>query len=142
MIEVVSSSRCIDCDICVKVCPTNVFETVPGDHPAIARQDDCQTCFLCEAYCPVDAIYVSPYTYPLADGSNLRSEAYLEDRGLLGKYRDDIGWTKGKQPSASVATPYLRQVMAPLSTAAVAAKTAEIKVKDLSEIEGGDDDES
>ena len=26
----------------------------------IARKHDCQTCFLCEAYCPVDALYVAP----------------------------------------------------------------------------------
>ena len=60
MIEVISDSRCIDCNLCVKVCPTNVFDAVEGDHPVIARQDDCQTCFLCEIYCPTDALYVAP----------------------------------------------------------------------------------
>ncbi|MBM7488075.1 NAD-dependent dihydropyrimidine dehydrogenase PreA subunit [Bradyrhizobium canariense] len=29
--------------------------------PVIARQDDCQTCFLCELYCPEDALWVSPF---------------------------------------------------------------------------------
>ena len=29
MIEIVSGRRCIACDICVKVCPANVFDTMP-----------------------------------------------------------------------------------------------------------------
>ncbi len=31
----------------------------------IARQSDCQTCFMCEAYCPTDALYVHPQSTPL-----------------------------------------------------------------------------
>ncbi len=49
MIEVISGERCIKCDICIEVCPTNVFERGPDGLPVIARQDDCQTCFMCEA---------------------------------------------------------------------------------------------
>ncbi|XXY31712.1 4Fe-4S binding protein [Sorangium sp. So ce233] len=45
MIELLSDARCIDCNLCVKVCPTNVFEARPGEAPFIARQDDCQTCW-------------------------------------------------------------------------------------------------
>ena len=30
MIEIVSARRCIECDICVKVCPANVFDASPG----------------------------------------------------------------------------------------------------------------
>jgi NAD-dependent dihydropyrimidine dehydrogenase PreA subunit len=60
MIELISDTRCIACDICVKICPTNVFDGGSGQAPTIARQQDCQTCFMCEAYCPADAIYVAP----------------------------------------------------------------------------------
>ncbi len=60
MIEVISAERCTACNICVNACPTNVFEAVPGGPPRIARQDDCQTCFMCELYCPEDALYVAP----------------------------------------------------------------------------------
>jgi NAD-dependent dihydropyrimidine dehydrogenase PreA subunit len=60
MIEIISEVRCIECDICVKVCPANVFDRVPEAAPVIARQNDCQTCFLCEIYCPTDALYVAP----------------------------------------------------------------------------------
>ncbi len=52
MIELVSEERCIQCDVCVDVCPTNVFDAVPGGPPVIARKADCQTCFMCEVYCP------------------------------------------------------------------------------------------
>ena len=51
MIEVIDAERCTSCDICVNVCPTNVFDKTDGI-PVIARQSDCQTCFLCELYCP------------------------------------------------------------------------------------------
>lgn len=101
MIEVISGERCIDCNLCVKVCPTNVFDAVEGDHPVIARQGDCQTCFLCEAYCPVDAMFVAPTTDPVAAGSNLRDERYLAGAGLLGRYRRDLGWRPGEQPTAA-----------------------------------------
>ena len=100
MIEVISSDRCIDCDLCVKVCPTNVFDAVPGDHPVIARQDDCQTCFLCEAYCPVDAMFVAPLAAPVGADSPFRDEEHLVATGLLGKYRRDLGWSTGQRPSA------------------------------------------
>jgi len=48
MIELLSEERCIGCNLCVSVCPTDVFDEVPGALPVIARVDDCQTCFMCE----------------------------------------------------------------------------------------------
>ncbi len=50
--RVIDAERCTSCDICVSVCPTNVFETSSSGLPAIARQGDRQTCFTCELYCP------------------------------------------------------------------------------------------
>ena len=96
MIELVSTSRCIGCDRCVAVCPTNVFDRGPGGIPVIARLTDCQTCFLCEVYCPVDALFVAPHTTPLPPDSPLRDEAHLTTAGLLGSYRDQIGWGPGR----------------------------------------------
>ncbi|HEY9624533.1 MAG TPA: ferredoxin family protein [Crinalium sp.] len=96
MIELVSSTRCIQCNICVSVCPTNVFDRIPDAPPAIARQSDCQTCFMCELYCPADALYVSPDT----DHSISVTEADLEATQVLGSYREDIGWGKGRSSTA------------------------------------------
>ena len=100
MIEIISGSRCIDCDKCVEVCPTNVFDAVPDDHPVIARQGDCQTCFLCEAYCPVDALFVAPLAGPADDNSPYRNEAKLIEQGQLGAYRGWLGWGQGRKPGS------------------------------------------
>jgi NAD-dependent dihydropyrimidine dehydrogenase PreA subunit len=96
MIELVSEARCIGCDICVKVCPTNVFDAGAGAAPSIARQEDCQTCFMCEAYCPTDALFVAPD----ADQAVRADEAELDQRGALGSYRAALGWGAGRKPTA------------------------------------------
>jgi len=102
VIELVSSERCIGCDICIRACPTNVFERGPGPDrvPVIARQDDCQTCFMCEAWCPTDALFVAPMTEPAPADSPFRDEDALVAQGLLGSYRRDIGWGKGRTAGA------------------------------------------
>ncbi|MFB9329140.1 4Fe-4S binding protein [Paenibacillus aurantiacus] len=102
MIEIISETKCISCNQCVNVCPTNVFDRVEDGIPVIARQSDCQTCFMCELYCPVDALYVAPDS----EGLTLISEAQVEDEGLLGGYREKVGWGRGRQPVASHAFMY------------------------------------
>lgn len=95
MIEIIDAQTCIGCDRCVEVCPTDVFDVDASGLPVIARLDDCQTCFLCEAHCPVDALFVHPTTTP-APRAELRSE-------LMGSYREALGWGKGRTPGASTA---------------------------------------
>ncbi len=89
MIELISEERCTSCNICVRVCPTNVFDAVDGGIPVIARQQDCQTCYMCELYCPSDAMFVA------ADVAVPQTvdEQRLADNGVLGSYRRAIGWT-------------------------------------------------
>lgn len=103
MIEIVSSARCIGCGRCVLACPTDVFDAGPAGVPVVARQDDCQTCYLCEVYCPADALFVAPQTAPLPAGSPLRDEAHVAGAGLLGSYRERIGWGGGRTLGARVA---------------------------------------
>jgi len=91
MIELVSEDRCTGCDLCVQVCPTHVFDAVPGGIPVIARKHDCQTCFMCEAWCPADALYVAPF----AEEEKVVDEAELAGNALLGSYRRTIGWAPG-----------------------------------------------
>jgi NAD-dependent dihydropyrimidine dehydrogenase PreA subunit len=100
MIEVVSQERCIGCDVCIRVCPTNVFDRGPTGVPVIARQGDCQTCFMCEAWCPEDALFVAPLTEPAPDGSDYRDEQELIRRDLMGSYRRNLGWSEGGVPTA------------------------------------------
>ncbi len=97
MIEIVSAERCTSCNICVRACPTNVFEAVTGAPPRIARQQDCQTCFMCELYCPEDALYVAPH----AEHTIHPDEADPQVHGLLGSYRNAVGWGKNRQPTAA-----------------------------------------
>jgi NAD-dependent dihydropyrimidine dehydrogenase PreA subunit len=97
MIELVSDERCVQCDVCVEVCPTNVFDAVEGGSPVIARKSDCQTCFMCEAYCPADAMYVAPN----ADVSVEVNEAELAAGGILGSYRRAVGWGPKRTPGAA-----------------------------------------
>jgi NAD-dependent dihydropyrimidine dehydrogenase PreA subunit len=107
MIELVSSERCIGCDVCAKICPTNVFDFGHGEAPAIARKEDCQTCFLCEAYCPADALYVAPES----DRSLPVDEAQLVAEGKLGRYREILGWGPGRTPNSRTDAGYLLKTL-------------------------------
>jgi NAD-dependent dihydropyrimidine dehydrogenase PreA subunit len=93
MIEVISESRCVACETCVKACPNEVFESSGTGVPRIARQEDCHTCFLCELYCPKDALYVSPLATPLPVRPSLEE---LEKSDKLGSYGRAIGWSRGR----------------------------------------------
>ncbi len=103
MIEIVSLSRCTACNVCVRICPANVFDIVPDAAPRIARQNDCQTCFMCEIYCPVDALYVAPH----AEGPTGILEAAVEAAGLFGTYSRALGWTRGQAGGAEADTTRL-----------------------------------
>lgn len=103
MIEVVAAQACISCDKCIDVCPTQVFDRGEDGVPLIARQGDCQTCYLCEAYCPTDALFVAPQTGPLPEGAPLTDPEHLARTGLLGSYRAAIGWGRGRTPTARLA---------------------------------------
>jgi len=91
VIELVVDDLCIACDICVRVCPTDVFDAVPGGAPVIARKDDCHTCMACELHCPADALYVSPRSAadPTATLEAVRAS------GVLGSYQRSLGWKRG-----------------------------------------------
>jgi NAD-dependent dihydropyrimidine dehydrogenase PreA subunit len=102
MIEIVSTSRCTGCNICVRVCPTNVFEIVAGGAPRIARQDDCQTCFMCELYCPEDALFVAGN----ADYPTVVSEMSDQTQALMGDYRNAVGWGPGQTSTADQDSGY------------------------------------
>ncbi len=87
MIELINQDRCTSCNICVEVCPTNVFARDDTGPPVIARQSDCQTCYMCELYCPEDALFVAPSASPTLHMTP--DDAYP----MLGSYRQSIGWT-------------------------------------------------
>ena len=102
MIELIDSERCTSCNICVRICPTDVFDRLPGGPPAIARQEVCQTCFMCEAHCPEDAMYVAPMRDPAPAGSIHRAAPELIAGGYLGSYRARLGWGPERRPPHTV----------------------------------------
>jgi NAD-dependent dihydropyrimidine dehydrogenase PreA subunit len=93
VIELVLSKRCIECDKCVQACPTDVFDAVPGAPLVIARQSDCQTCFMCELYCPVDALYVDPDCRQPVD----TRESEIAETDWPEQYRRDSGWGRARR---------------------------------------------
>ena len=95
MIEVIDVESCTGCNICVEVCPTNVFDA-GARFPVIARVHDCQTCFMCEAWCPEDALYVSPQADVL-EHPDLHA---IRERGLIGSYRAAIGGSKSSEAAS------------------------------------------
>ena len=65
MIEHIDEQECTGCEVCLEVCPCDVFRPDPEESLVrIAYREDCQTCFACELDCPVDAITVSPLRKP------------------------------------------------------------------------------
>ncbi len=76
----------------MSACPGNVLR-LEGDNAAIIRQDDCQTCFLCELYCPADAIYVAQET-DIVQG--ITADAATAS-GQLGRFRRLSGWGENPQ---------------------------------------------
>ncbi|MBK4992259.1 ferredoxin family protein [Pseudomonas sp. S37] len=88
MIELILSDRCNGCNQCVAACPTDVLAAGIDGLPTIARQADCQTCFMCELYCNSDALYV----HPASDHAVTVDPEQIRASGLLGQYRRDSGW--------------------------------------------------
>lgn len=94
MIALLIEDRCTQCNACVAVCPSNVFDAVPGGHPVIARQEDCQTCYMCELYCKADALFVASD----CNGPEIIDEARVLQSGLLGQFRRNHGWDEWSTP--------------------------------------------
>jgi len=97
MIEFVVEESCIQCNICVKICPQDVFDATTDGPPLIARQEDCHSCNTCELFCPVASLYVSPLIHP---DPNIDKEAIIAS-GRLGSYARTLGWEKGKAPQGT-----------------------------------------
>jgi NAD-dependent dihydropyrimidine dehydrogenase PreA subunit len=88
LIALIVESRCTGCNACVEACPSTVIDARADAAPVIARQADCQTCFLCELYCEADAIYVDPDCETPA----ILDETVVVAGGQLGRFRRESGW--------------------------------------------------
>ena len=57
----INQDTCIGCGECVLSCPMDVLKLDQEiKKSSIVFPEDCQTCWLCYAYCPSEAITISP----------------------------------------------------------------------------------
>jgi len=96
VIEFINEDTCTNCNRCVEVCPTDVFER-GSPVPVIARLDDCTSCMNCELYCPTDSVYVSPIKEP---ERNLDRAAIIAS-GIMGSYARAMNWKGGEPPQGT-----------------------------------------
>ena len=91
MIAHIFEELCNGCETCITACPTHVLDPGPSGVPVIARIDQCQTCFMCELYCPTDAIHVGAdqTAAETIDPEQVRAS------GQLGQVKRDYGWDRG-----------------------------------------------
>lgn len=83
MIALIREEDCTGCNTCVDVCPTLVLDA-GAPVPVIARIDACQTCFLCELYCPTGAIHVGHDQFAPETAADI-----ARHKGVI---RADHGW--------------------------------------------------
>ena len=106
--------RCVGCNICVHVCPDHVFDAVQDvKAPVIARPDQCQTCFLCELYCPEDALYVKVAGISKTELKKLQMGLIRHDYGWDGSQNDPLQnfWRLGPLLRAGVDISSARYAM-------------------------------
>jgi len=80
MIAAIDTSRCTGCNLCVEVCPTLVLDATDAV-PVIARLAACQTCYLCEVYCPAGAIHVGADQFAPEPASFVTPDRLRRDHG-------------------------------------------------------------
>jgi ferredoxin len=58
----INESGCRDCELCVEICPTKVFEIDPAKRVArVARPEDCIGCTSCAYVCPSRCLTVTDF---------------------------------------------------------------------------------
>ena len=59
LVHAINDDRCVGCDACVAVCPTNVLDLV-NNKSKVLRFQDCIQCEACMWACPTDALVMHP----------------------------------------------------------------------------------
>ncbi|PLW80837.1 4Fe-4S ferredoxin [Candidatus Woesearchaeota archaeon] len=54
---IIDKEKCMNCNVCVEVCPMECFENKDGD-VQVTQPDECIGCKACEVQCPHQAIVV------------------------------------------------------------------------------------
>lgn len=69
---IVDTSRCKLCNLCVSLCPTNVFKIV--DRVMIVNSSLCIACYGCVRLCPENAISIESCSYTIIKFERYRDE--------------------------------------------------------------------
>ncbi|HEY3426912.1 MAG TPA: ferredoxin family protein [Negativicutes bacterium] len=57
MPPVIDKNKCVNCSVCVQICPTDVLHTKAGSElPEIRYPEECWHCNACVLDCPVKAV--------------------------------------------------------------------------------------
>ena len=56
-IKIINTEKCTGCQMCIKVCPHNVFE-ISNKKAVIINKDACMECGACKKNCPAGIIEV------------------------------------------------------------------------------------
>jgi thioredoxin reductase (NADPH) len=59
LVHAINDDRCVGCDACVAVCPTNVLDLI-NNKSRVLRFQDCIQCEQCMWVCPTDALVMYP----------------------------------------------------------------------------------
>ena len=63
-IDMIDPRTYIGCGTCVQSCPTDVIRmNEETQHAVIMYPEDCQICYMCANFCPVDAITITDDKY-------------------------------------------------------------------------------
>ncbi len=86
----VTAGRCTGCGECVRRCPSNAIEAIPGSRGIDIDFGKCVVCTLCEEICPEDAIKMTNrYELAQKDKKTLRSAALTIRDGHLPDISDE-----------------------------------------------------
>jgi NAD-dependent dihydropyrimidine dehydrogenase PreA subunit len=66
MIENIDKILCVNCELCIDICPMDVFRRSNGK-VYIAYPGDCCNCVRCANICPTEAIRINPHVPKLYD---------------------------------------------------------------------------
>jgi len=58
-VQSLDQELCNGCEICLGVCPEDVFRMAENKKAYIKYPDDCVACFVCEFACPTNCIFVT-----------------------------------------------------------------------------------
>jgi electron transport complex protein RnfB len=64
---IIEASSCINCDLCLRACPTELGAVVPRRFAPVIVPELCSGCGRCAPACPVDCIVEDPGWTPAPD---------------------------------------------------------------------------